>query len=202
MPRRLRDLQRSSALAGEQPSCVRRPSPDARRIPTRRRHTQALAGAIVAVATVAGLMLLPSAAQAGGARLDRTERKVVKFVNRYRAKHGRPRVHVSRRLNRVADRHSREMARHNFFAHASRNGTAAATRVRRSTNARAVGENLAFVSSRRSAARRVVNMWIRSDGHRAVLLSGSFRRIGVGRRSGRLGGSWGHHFTADFASRH
>ena len=153
------------------------------------------------MATGIALMLTPSTAQAGGARLDRTERKVVKLVNKYRAKHGRPHLRVSRRLNRVADRHSRDMARHNFFAHSSRDGTAASTRVRRSTRARAVGENLAFLSSRRGAARRVVNMWIRSDGHRAVMLSSSFRRIGVGQRSGRLGGNWGSHFTADFASR-
>jgi uncharacterized protein YkwD len=165
------------------------------------RPTHVVVAAIIAVASTIILLAAPAEARPGGARLDASERKVVKLVNRYRARHGRPRLRVSRRLNRVADRHSREMARHNFFAHASRNGTSASTRVRRSTRAAAVGENLAFLSSRRGAARRVVGMWINSPGHRAVLLNRSFRRIGVGRRTGRLGGSRGSHFTADFASR-
>ena len=70
-------------------------------------------------------------------------------------------------------------------------GTPMATRVRRYTGADWVGENIAAVWRRRSAARKVVRMWMASPGHRAVLLSPSGRRIGVGseraswRRDGR-----------------
>jgi uncharacterized protein YkwD len=139
---------------------------------------------------------------AASSRLDGTERRIVKLINSYRARNGRPRVQASGRLNRVADRHSRAMLAHDFFAHASRNGTAAATRVRRSSRARSVGENIAFIGAgQRRAAGRVVSMWINSPGHRAVLLNSSYRRIGVGRRAGFLGGNRGAAFTADFASR-
>ena len=42
-------------------------------------------------------------------------------------------------------------------------------------------------------ARRIVGMWRNSPPHRAILLQGNFRRIGIARRHG----IW----TADFASR-
>lgn len=168
-------------------------------------RTRSLAGSFVlvlALAATATLAAPPTDAAAAGSRMDRTERRIVKLINSYRARHGRPRLRASGRLNRAADRHSREMLAHDFFAHSSRNGTAASTRVRRSSRARTVGENIAFIGAgERRAARRVVGMWIGSPPHRAVLLNSSFRRIGVGRRGGDLGGSRGDAFTADFASR-
>ena len=127
---------------------------------------------------------------------------MIKLINAYRARHGRARLRASGRLNRAADRHSREMLVHDFFAHASRNGTAATTRVRRSTRARSVGENIAFIGSgQRRMARITVSLWIDSAKHREVLLHPSFRRIGVARRAGNLRGSRGNAITADFASR-
>ena len=157
-----------------------------------------LAVALASTATLAG----PPSDAAAAPRLDGTERKIIKLINAYRARNDRPRLRATGRLNRVADRHSRSMIVHDFFAHSSRNGTAAATRVRRSSRARSVGENIAFVGSGEArAAQRVVSMWIGSAAHRSVLLNRSFRRIGVGRRGGDLGGRAGDAFTADFASR-
>lgn len=154
----------------------------------------------MAVTAAATLGPAPSRAEAG-VRLDRTERKVVRLINSYRARHGRARVHASRSLTRAADRHSRDMMAHGFFAHSSANGTAASARVRRVTSAASMGENIAFIpAGYGNPARAVVRMWIRSAGHRQVLLGRSFRRIGVGVRSGRLGGQAGSAFTADFAS--
>jgi uncharacterized protein YkwD len=45
-------------------------------------------------------------------------------------------------------------------------------------------------------------MWMQSPPHRAVLLSPAGRRIGVGKRRGRLGSARRAVFTADLASRH
>ena len=161
-----------------------------------------MASIVLAAALFSSLSPAPAEAKSGKAGLDRTERKVVKLINAYRARHGRPRVRPSGRLSRVADRHTREMVQHGFFAHSSRNGTGATDRVRRSVGARSVGENIAFVGSgNRRPARRVVRMWIQSAGHRAVLLNPSFRRIGVAQRPGTVNGSAGSAFTADFASR-
>ena len=44
-------------------------------------------------------------------------------------------------------------------------------------------------------------MWMNSPGHRAILLSSSFRRVGIGKRTGDLGGDRACVVTADFGSR-
>jgi uncharacterized protein YkwD len=43
-------------------------------------------------------------------------------------------------------------------------------------------------------------MWLQSAPHRAIVLSGAYRRVGVGRRRGRLHGARVCVITADFAS--
>jgi hypothetical protein len=44
-------------------------------------------------------------------------------------------------------------------------------------------------------------MWLASPPHRAILLDPRFRRIGIARRWGRLGGAKQAVVTADLASR-
>ena len=143
----------------------------------------------------------PGEAQAKPTRFGPTERKVVKLVNRVRARHGLRRLRASRRLVRAAGRHTFDMLRSDTFGHTSSNGTPMEKRVRRYTRARWVGENVAAVWGRRRGARLVVRMWMGSPGHRAVMLSRSARRIGVGRRVGMMAGMRQTIFTADFASR-
>jgi uncharacterized protein YkwD len=134
------------------------------------------------------------AAQAAGPRLDRGERAVVHAINRARASYGLRRLHAGRRLARVADVHSRSMLRSDFFSHG-----AFSQRVRRYVSFRRIGETIAMRS--RCSARGFVRMWLNSAPHRAVLLSRGFRRVGVGRRTGRLGARRACLVTADFASR-
>ena len=76
------------------------------------------------------------------------------------------------------------MLARDFLSHASSDGTGMAQRVRRYTGANWIGENIAAVSGR-ATARRAVRMWMQSPPHRAVLLSPSGRRIGVGKRRGQ-----------------
>jgi uncharacterized protein YkwD len=44
-------------------------------------------------------------------------------------------------------------------------------------------------------------MWMHSSSHRAILMSGRFRRVGVARRGGTLSGNRACMVTADFAGR-
>lgn len=141
------------------------------------------------------LSLAVPAAQAGGPRIDAGERSVVRAINRARGHHGLKRLHAGRRLARAADHHTRNMLRSDFFAHG-----AFSQRVRRFVGYRSIGETLAMAS--RCSARRIVRMWLNSPGHRAVLLTPRFRRVGIGRRVGRLGTRRACVVTADFASRH
>ena len=71
----------------------------------------------------------------GGQRgLDRTERKVIRLVNRIRARHGLRRLRASRPLA-ARRRHTGDMLRRDFLSHASSDGTPMGDRVRRYTGA-------------------------------------------------------------------
>jgi uncharacterized protein YkwD len=144
--------------------------------------------------TLLVLVAAAPAARASGPRLDRGEHSIVRAINRARSHYGLPRLRANGRLARAADFHSRSMLAGDYFAHG-----AFAQRVRRFASFRRLGETLAFSS--RCGALRFVRMWLRSPGHRAVLLSRGFRRVGVGRRKGRLGAQRACMVTADFASR-
>jgi uncharacterized protein YkwD len=149
---------------------------------------------------IALVVALPAAATAGPG-MNGTEREVVRRLNDVRARQGLPRLYASRALGRAADRHSRDMLRSDFFDHYSSDGTPFDRRVRRHAKARRVGETLAAIGRRRGGAGTVVRMWMRSPPHRAIVLSRGFRRVGIARRWGRLGGAKQAVVTADFASR-
>jgi uncharacterized protein YkwD len=134
------------------------------------------------------------AAQAASSRIDRGERAVVRAINRVRAAHGLRGLRSHRRLARAADAHSRSMLRSDSFSHG-----AFSQRLHRYVSMRRIGETIAWTS--RCSARKVVRMWLNSPPHRAVLLAGGFRRVGVGRRKGRLGATRACMVTADFGSR-
>jgi uncharacterized protein YkwD len=164
--------------------------------------TRRLAVALMAaVCAVTAPVAAPIAHASSAARLTASEMSVIRLMNQVRARHGLPALKASPRLARAADGHSRDMLRHDFFAHPSSDGTPFDARVRSYAPARRVGENLAMLGGVRRAARKVVRMWLSSAAHRQILLSRGFRRVGVGTRSGRLGGHVATVYTVDFASR-
>ena len=150
----------------------------------------------------AGLVAASPLTASAGPRMDSRERAIVRAINDHRAEHGLAEVRPSRRLARAADFHSWEMLDADYFAHESRDGGPFHERVRRYANHRSVGETLAMLDRcGRGSARRIVRSWMESDGHRAILLSADFRRVGLGRRTGDYGGSRRCLVTADFGSR-
>jgi uncharacterized protein YkwD len=165
---------------------------------------RAAASLTLAVSSLlAALTVSPDAATAaGGPQVDAGERAIVRAINRQRAAHGVAKVRSSARLARAADYHSREMLYADYFAHHSHDGGPFDRRVRRFASHRAIGETLAMLDRcGRAAARRVVRLWMNSPGHRAILVSATFRRVGLGVRTGKLGGTRACMVTADFASR-
>ncbi len=158
----------------------------------------------VLLATVAtGTTAAPAQARGGKERLDRVEKRLVRAINRERARHGLRRARPVRSLARAADHHSWDMLRGNFFAHASGNGWSPHARMTRFRRSALSGETLAYVPAGGGLgqASQVLSMWLASPPHRAVLLDGRLRRIGVARRTGRLGGARVTVFTADLQSR-
>jgi uncharacterized protein YkwD len=152
------------------------------------------------LATALAVVATAAPAPPAAARLSGSERAMIRLVNHARIARGLAPVHPRRTLGRAADRHSRDMLRADFFDHASSDGTPFERRVWRYTDARRIGETLAMIGQRRGGAARVVQMWMNSPPHRAVLLTPGFRRIGIARRWGILGGAGRAVVTADFAS--
>jgi len=134
-------------------------------------------------------------ARSSRARQDQLERSVRRAINRARARRGLPLLRSAPPIASVAAAHSYDQLRRGRLSHTSSNGTPFDARIRRVTVARTVGEVL--ISFRgRSTGRQVVRAWLRSPAHRAQLLGGAYRRVGVGRATSR--GSTV--VTADFAS--
>jgi uncharacterized protein YkwD len=153
------------------------------------------------LAAAAAILCGPAVRRADArAALTHSERTVIRLINDVREQHGLAHVRASRALSRAADRHTSDMLRRDFFDHASSDGTSFDRRVRRYVSARMVGETLATLSQRHGGAATVVRMWMESPPHRAVLLNGGFRRIGVARQWGMLGSAGRSVVTADFAS--
>jgi uncharacterized protein YkwD len=154
----------------------------------------------VVICCCAMLAWQPAKASAERSNLDRSERKVIRLVNRIRSRHGLRRLKASQPLAAAASDHTGDMLRRDFLSHASSDGTAMCDRVRRYAGAKDwVGESIAAISGR-ATARKAVRMWMNSPPHRAVLMSPSGRRIGVGERRGKLGSARRAVFTADLAS--
>lgn len=154
----------------------------------------ALTGSAVGLALTAASLAAPTAATAApvpttlettsvvmtAAALDTYEQRVQRLVNKRRANNGLHRVRFARCANRVAEEWSRHLSETGLFEHRSM------TEVLDRCNARYAGETLGRGTM---GPRKLVRMWMRSPGHRAILLSPKPRRIGVGASpddSGRL----------------
>ncbi len=128
-----------------------------------------------------------------------------KAVNRVRRAHGLRPVVPSPRLRRAARRHSADMLAHHYFAHTSPTGSTLYQRIVRSGfvtyGSWSAGETLAWGTGSYGSPAGVVKMWMHSPDHRAILLSPSYRFVGIGRAQGTFQGypgadvwtaDWGH----------
>ena len=99
-------------------------------------------------------------------------------INRARRRSGLRRLRVSPRLNRSSRRFGRYLMRADRFGHDSH--------IWGGGRYRSVGEVLAMHGGWRSRRTATIRGWMRSAGHRSVLLGG-FRLVGVARVRGRFG---------------
>ncbi|HEX6654245.1 MAG TPA: CAP domain-containing protein [Thermoleophilaceae bacterium] len=173
-----------------------------------------LTALVVALALV--LVAAPAASAAGACRAANasiataSKRALVRAtlcqLNVDRARAGLRPLRLNRRLSAAARRHSRAMARRHFFSHNSLNGSSFLDRIRRTGYLRGarswtVGENIAYGSGRLSTPRSIGRAWMNSPGHRANILSSSFRAIGIGIAAGTPSGGGGATYTTDFGRR-
>jgi uncharacterized protein YkwD len=131
----------------------------------------------------------------------KAETAIVREVNRVRRAHHLRAVRLTTPLARVARRHSSQMLQHDVLSHSSFDGSTFTTRLKRAGKRRQYGETLAWApAGSGTTAKVVVNLWMTSAHHRAVLLNGALRRVGVGRVHGAMGDQAGNAITADFSS--
>jgi uncharacterized protein YkwD len=125
---------------------------------------------------------------------------VVGLVNAQRGAAGLAPVSADRRLARAARRFSHDMVSQRFFDHVSPRGSTVGRRVRRAGyHGRGVAETIAWGAGSSATPGAIVAMWMASPGHRAIIMDGGFRRIGVGVASGSPTGLKGARtVTADF----
>ena len=149
---------------------------------------------LIAFLAVFALLGPASAAQARG--LSSSEASLLQTMNSVRTGHGFAPLRLDVHLLRAARGHSADMMRRQYFAHGSVAVRALAQRARGPI----FGEDLAWGTG--VTAQWVVDQWLASPTHRAVLLRTGFRRIGIGITFGTFAGHGGAAVvTADFAGR-
>ncbi len=144
-------------------------------------------GTLALLVALAALLLAALAAPALGAtQLNPYEQQLVKYVNQARAEQGLPKLKVHAALVGAARAHAADMGAQKYFAHDSLDGSSFADRMiaagysREGYSSWRAGENIAWGSGLYSAPSLIVAQWMDSPAHRAVILTKSFKEIGVG----------------------
>lgn len=151
---------------------------------------------LAALVLAAALAVAPAPAAAQGqcantataataAPADQVEDAVRCLVNVTRASHGLRALHASARLDRAAAGHSADMVRRRYFEHVSPSGATVTDRVKRTgylsgTRDWAVGEDIGWGTGEFATPAAIVDAWMNSPPHRAVILSRKYHEAGVG----------------------
>lgn len=127
----------------------------------------------------------PPASESGEVTLDQIEDEIVLLTNAERARAGLVPVTTESRLMETARRHSEEMGQLGYFSHESpakgRSGTVDRLRQEGVTGYQRASENIAMGTfDAQSAARELVDMWMKSPGHQKNILDRNVFLIGVG----------------------
>ena len=119
-------------------------------------------------------ILIPSVS----ASVREYEKEVVRLVNVERAKYGLGALTENWELSRIARYKSQDMHDVGYFSHTSPTYGSPFTMIKNfGLTYRSAGENIAYGYRTPSD---VVTGWMNSPGHRANILNGSFKQIGVG----------------------
>ena len=145
------------------------------------------------------VLVLAWAVPAGTAQarsLTASEASLLNTMNAVRKSRGLAPLRIDFHLTRAARGHSADMMRGQYFAH----GALAIRAVRAGARGPLFGETLAWSTG--ITAQLVVDRWLASPPHRAVMLRPGFRRVGIGIAFGTFVGRGNAGVvTADFAGR-
>src|SRR2546428_13746148 len=153
--------------------------------------------ALASVLGVVGLFGVLTPSVADGASLDSTELDLLGRVNEFRAARGLPTLAISDTLTAAAKWMSADMAVNDYFAHTSQDGRSPTQRMADAgypAFATWSGEDMA---AGYTSAAQVLQGWINSPAHLAVLTNPAYRAIGIG-RSYSAASQYGWDWDADF----
>ena len=142
--------------------------------------------ALLLIAVAALLIAAIPAVSSASTQLSTYEQQLVKYVNQERAKAGLGKLHVSAKLVDSARAHSTDMGALQYFDHDSPSGETWSQRIlshgytREGYKTWKTGENIAWGSGLYSSPVAIVDSWMNSPMHRAVILAKDFRDVGVG----------------------
>lgn len=137
--------------------------------------------------------------------LGAVERATVCLINAERGRRNLRPLSNNSRLSRAADRHAADMVDNRYFAHDSRNGRSFSDRIRATgylsrVGSWVIGENLAWGSGTQGSAEAIVAAWMKSPAHRANILNGRYREIGIGMTLGSPRGGAGATYATEFGA--
>jgi len=137
--------------------------------------------ALLALPVASALACSGEGAQPGTVSSRTYTRAVECLVNQQRAGARLGALAHDRRLARAARRFSSSMVRERFFDHVSPEGSTLGVRARAAGYPRGtLGETLGWGTGDLGTPAAIVRAWMQSPPHHAILMSGAFRRIGLG----------------------
>jgi uncharacterized protein YkwD len=154
-------------------------------------------GGVAALASAAIFMAIPVASasadpacpgsdlQPSSANLPQVEAATLCLINIQRAQNGLGALTANSILQGAALEHSQDMATNKFFSHDSSSGEHFEDRILRSNYAPrntewVVGENIAWGTLSLATPDAIVVSWMNSPDHRANILNGDYKELGVG----------------------
>jgi uncharacterized protein YkwD len=155
----------------------------------RRPRRMLVAALTLAAAVSAGpATVVADAGSCGGARAQVADASPGKLrsallclVNRKRSAEGLGALRRDRKLQRAAGRHARDMVRHDYFAHQRPGGPDLTQRLDRARwSGSHWGETIAYGCGSSGTPKATLKSWLNSPPHRAILLSGTYKRGGLG----------------------
>lgn len=157
------------------------------------RAIASVAMATVLISAVFGAIGQPAQA----ATLDSFELDLISQINSFRAGKGLATLTVSNTLTAAAEWMSNDMAARNYFSHTSLDGRSPTQRMADAgypAYTTWTGEDLA---AGYTSASQVLQGWMNSPAHYAVLTNAAYRAVGVARAYGSSS-AYGWYWTADF----
>jgi uncharacterized protein YkwD len=143
--------------------------------------------AVAAAALAAGLAVPAQALACANENVNPNEMSLadakastICLLNDIRRSNGLRPFRLNGKLSRASQRHTNAMTAHHFFAHGNFVGRIRSAHYLNGSHGWTVGENIAWGSWDYATPASIVDGWMHSPPHRANILNGGFREIGIG----------------------